>query len=51
MVYRFTYYYNNNLIYETFIDETKATAKFFWLISKKIPFKIITSTKRHNRYI
>lgn len=50
MVYRFTYTYNGSLLYETFTDEVKATAKFLWLTSKKLPFKIITITKRHHRF-
>lgn len=51
MIYKFSYYYNDNLFYEIFTEEIKATAKFLWLTSKKIPFKIITLTKRHNKYI
>ena len=51
MIYKFTYFYNDNLFSETYTDDVKATAKFLWLTSKNIAFKIITISKRHNKYI
>lgn len=51
MVYNFTYYYNNRLVRETYTSDKLATSRFKFLVALGIPFKIITSTRRRNRYV
>ena len=50
MIYKFTYMYKNNLITETYTNETKAMLRFTWLVENNISFKVITSTRRRNKY-
>lgn len=50
MIFKFTYYYNNKLVYETYINDVLAMYRFNYLIERKIPFKIITINKRRNQY-
>lgn len=50
MIYKFTYFFDNKLLYKTCTTEREALIFFNILASAKIPFKIITITKRGNRY-
>lgn len=50
MIFKFTYMFKNNLIREVFTNEVKATLRFNWLVENNISFKVITITKRRNRY-
>lgn len=50
MIYKFTYYYNNKLINETYNNDVLAMYRFNYLSERKIPFKIITILKRRNLY-
>lgn len=50
MIYKFIYYFNNNIVHETYINEVSAVYRFSYLCDRKIPFKIITITKRRNKY-
>lgn len=50
MIYKFTYVFNNNLIRETYTNEVSAIYRFNYLIERNIAFKVITTTKRRNRF-
>lgn len=50
MIFKFTYYFNNKIINETYTNEVSAVYRFNYLVEREIPFKIITITKRRNKY-
>lgn len=50
MTYNFTYYYKGNLYRETYTDDLRSIARFMWLVQNNIAFKVITISKRKNRY-
>lgn len=50
MIYKFTYYYNNKLINETYYNELSAVYRFSFLCDRRIAFKVISITKRRNKF-
>lgn len=50
MIYNFTYFNGDKVIYKSCITDREADVLFKILVSAKIPFKVITITKRRNKF-
>lgn len=48
MLYKFTYYNNNRLVYKTCYTEREAEVFFALLVSAKYCFRVQTIIKRHH---